>query len=53
VKDSIAWPRCSTLKFILYAKPDKESFFKNRLRDVLHRSPDAKNVGVVVTSLSS
>jgi hypothetical protein len=53
VKDSIALAATFDTSFILYAEPDKESFFKNRLRDFLHRAPDAEDVGVVVASRSN
>ena len=53
VKASIALAATFNTSFILYAEPDKESFFKNRLRDFLHRAPDGEDVGVVVASRSN
>ena len=52
VKASIALAATFDTPFILYAEPDKEGFFKNRLHDFLHRAPDADDVGVVIASRS-
>ena len=52
VKASIALAATFGTPFILYVEPDKESFFKDRLRDFLHRASDRGDVGVVLASRS-
>src|SRR5687767_1300819 len=52
VKASIALAATFDTSFILYAESDKETFFKDSLRDFLDRAPDDQDVGVVVASRS-
>ena len=52
VKASIALAATFATPFILYVEPDKELFFKDRLRAFLQRASDHADVGVVLPSRS-
>ena len=52
VKASIALAATFSKPFILYVEPDKELFFKNRLRDFVQRASAHHDVGVVLASRS-